>query len=495
IDWEYAFGYAQRLGLDASEVDLLKIVAVEKLGRQAAWRVYDKVWEVTPGFIPYSVKSKMAYSAENKLYGMIGTTVETAWKGVEQGFNKVADGLSEIMDKAIDPLKEMFEKVLTPCKEFVESKLSGKKEEESSENKDDIDELLKQVRADRFPPLKDAIAALADGASVTETCRKTQDRISDLDCTWKYVPYIQYPSGDPILEWFPPIENIVEKHHRLTVAMLDVVYVLGRGLCRALEPLCEYVDKAASSFDEKTHEEELRKAVWTGGKKLAVDYFSLPYTTWRACWWCGSDITQQVLTFCKETVNLEADLLGSAAANWKPTSSKDAKEKFAAALKDALDAFIGDRTYILVTLIRDASIQLVVDLFNEMFGETINKIAEVLNDLVSKLPPPLSDLKPGDIVAGIFQTLVAQASTTAVKYWARKAERFIADPGAGEPTPWKEELAKKFRVAPRIRRDDDDNSKPEVNEEDKKRNEKPNKGGEGATETATAPGTAETTQS
>jgi hypothetical protein len=30
IDWEYAYGYAQRLGLDTSPVDLLKIVAVEK---------------------------------------------------------------------------------------------------------------------------------------------------------------------------------------------------------------------------------------------------------------------------------------------------------------------------------------------------------------------------------------------------------------------------------------------------------------------------------
>ncbi|ETN99259.1 hypothetical protein RFI_38222, partial [Reticulomyxa filosa] len=49
IDWEYAFGYAQRLGLDASKVDLLKIVAVEKLGRQAAWHVYDKVWEAITG--------------------------------------------------------------------------------------------------------------------------------------------------------------------------------------------------------------------------------------------------------------------------------------------------------------------------------------------------------------------------------------------------------------------------------------------------------------
>jgi len=245
-----------------------------------------------------------------------------------------------------------------------------------------------------------------------------------------------------------------------------------------LEPLCEYVDKTCENFDEKTHEAEVAKAVWVGGKRLAMDYFSLPYTTWRACWWCGNTVTQEVLTFCKQTVNLEADFLGTVARNWKPTSKADAKEKFAQALQASLDEFIGDRTYVLVTLIRDASVQLVADLFNEMFGEPINKIAEVLNDLVSKLPPPLNDLKPGDIVCCIFNSLVSSASTAAVKLWARKAERFIADPSCGEPEPWKEELAGKFRVAPRIRNDNDDNSKPEANEEDKKKNEKPQAGGE-----------------
>jgi hypothetical protein len=313
-------------------------------------------------------------------------------------------------------------------------------------------------------------------------------RVCDLDYTWKYVPYIQYPTGDPILEWFPPIENISEKHQRLTVAMIDVVYVLGRGLCRAFEPLCEYVDKASSSYDEKTHESEVAKAVWLGGKRLALDFFSLPYTTWRACWWCGNDITQQVLTFCRQTVNLEADLLGSVASTWKPSSSSDAKAKFAESLQTALDEFIGDRTFVLVNLIREASIQLVCDLFNEMFGETVNKIAETLNDLVAKLPPPLNELKPGDIICIIFNSLVSAASSAAVKFWGRKAERFIADPSCGEPPSWKEELAGKFRCAPRIRNDDDDNSKPEENEEDKKRNEK-KANNETATETTEeAPG-------
>jgi len=84
------------------------------------------------------------------------------------------------------------------------------------------------VKAERFPPLKDAMEELAKGASVAETCRKTMARICELNYTWTYVPYIQYPSGDAILEWFPPIADIEERHHRLTVAMIDVVYVLGR---------------------------------------------------------------------------------------------------------------------------------------------------------------------------------------------------------------------------------------------------------------------------
>jgi len=242
--------------------------------------------------------------------------------------------------------------------------------------------------------------------------------------------------------------------------------------------------KICENFDEKTHEQEVAKAVWLGGKRLALDYFSLPYTTWRACWWCGNAVTQEVLTFCKQTVNLEADFLGSVASNWKPTSKSDAKEKFTQVFQAALDNFIGDRTYVLVTLIRDASVQLVADLFNEMFGETINKIAEVLNDLVSKLPPPLSDLKPGDVVACMFQSLVSKASTAAVKSWAGKTELFIADPSCGEPQPWAQELAGKFRCTPRIRNDNDDNSKPEENEEDKKKNERPAAGG-ATTETKT----------
>jgi len=466
IDWEYAFGYAQRMGLESSEADLLKIVAIEKVGRDAAARVYEKVVEVTPGFIPGSVKTKMANSAEGKLFVAIGTTVETAWKGIEQGFNKVADTMSGAMDKAIDPLKTMFGKVMGPCKEFVEGKL---KKISDDEKDDPIDEALKNLKAARFPPLKDALAALATGASAAETCRKTMSRVCELDHTWQYVTYLQYPEGNEILEWFPPIENIIEKHNRLVVAMLDVVYVLGRGLCRAFEPLCEYVDKA-ENFDQKKHDEEVAKAVWAGGKRLALDYLSLPQTTWRACWYCGNDVTKQVMSFCKQTVNLEADLLGTVATSWKPTSKADAKEKFQQALGSALDKFIAERAFALISLIRDGSVQLVADLFNEMFGETVNEIGGALDELVTQLPPPLNDLKPGDIISAIFKNLVASASTAAVRKWASTTERYLANPNAGSPPSWKEELAAKFRTSrPKIRNDNDDNSKPEVSEEDKKK--------------------------
>jgi hypothetical protein len=319
---------------------------------------------------------------------------------------------------------------------------------------------------------------LASGASAADTCRKTMARVSELDCTWKYVTYLQYPEGNAILEWFPPIENIMEKHNRLVVAMLDVVYVLGRGLCRAFEPLCEYVDKA-ENFDGKKHEEEVAKAVWAGGKRLATDYLSLPQTTWRASWYCGSEVTKQVLSFCKQTVNAEADLLGTVAVNWKPTSKADAKEKFHQAVAAALDGFIGERAFALASLIREASIQLVADLFNEMFGETVNELGGTLNELVGQLPPPLNDLKPGDIVICIFKNLVASVSSSAVKRWASATERYLADPNAGSPPSWKEELVAKFRVSPpKIRNDNDDNSKPEVSEEDKKKTAKGGKKGD-----------------
>jgi hypothetical protein len=286
------------------------------------------------------------------------------------------------------------------------------------------------------------------------------------------VTYLQYPEGNPIFEWFPPIENIVDKHNHFVVAMLDVVYVLGRGLCRAFEPLCEYVDKA-DNFDQKKHEDGVHTAVWTGGKRLALDFFSLPQTTWRACHACGPDVTKQVLAFCKQTVNLEADLLGTVATNWKPTSKADAKEKFHQALAPALDKFLGERAYALACLIREGSIQLVADLFNEMFGETVNEIGGTLDELVAQLPSPLNDLKPGDVIRAIFKNLVASASSAAVKRWASTTERYLADPNAGSPPSWKEELVAKFRTSkPKIRNDNDDNSKPEVSEEDKKRKAK-----------------------
>jgi len=154
------------------------------------------------------------------------------------------------------------------------------------------------------------------------------------------------------------------------------------------------------------------------------------------------------------------------------------KAKFQQALGAALDKFIGERVFALASLIRDGSVQLVGDLFVEMFGETVTEIGGALDELVTQLPPPLNELKPGDIITCMFKHLVGSVSCAAVKRWASATERYLADPNAGSPPSWKEELVAKFRKCPpKIRNDDDDNSKPEISEEDKKRKAKGKKDG------------------
>jgi len=335
-------------------------------------------------------------------------------------------------------------------------------EDDDKEEEASIDDRIKGIGAARFPPIKaalDAVRAGSKGAAAANS--EVRVALSDLNHTWKYTPYVQYNCGDPdVLEWFPPIERLTEKHQRLTVALIDTVWVLSRGLCRALHPLMVYADQAKSGFDADKHEAGVKKALQAGGRKLALDYFYLPSTLWRATWWCGSAATREVVKYARISVNEAADLLGSIATAWKPTSNDDVMSTLADALEPALNEFIGNRAFALITLVRTTAIDMIAEIFEEVAGDSIDSIASTLDDLVSKLPPPLNELKPGDIVKTMLGNLLQKLAEKAVMRWAQKCELALIGDG-DEPTPWDEALATRFRYAPRIINTDDDLSKPQ----------------------------------
>jgi hypothetical protein len=462
INWESALKTAQRLGCDLQEVEMLKVVAIEKVGRDARAKIHTDVYSGSKtGFLPVSVKSKMVSKMDGKLAAMIGTAVETGWTAAEPAFAKAADALSAAMDEAMAPLQALFEKILEPVKELIASKMS-KKDDDEEEEEASMDDRIKAIGAARFPPIASALeqmrAGTKGGAAANSEVRTA---LYDLNCTWKYTPYVQYNCGDPeIVEWFPPIERLTEKHQRLTVALIDTVWVLSRGLCRALHPLMAYADEAAKDFNSVTHEDKVKEALQAGGKKLAMDYFYLPSTLWRATWWCGSSTTKEVVKYARISVNEAADLMGSVAAAWKPSSSSDAMQSLADALEAALNEYIGNRALALVTLVRTTAIDMIAEIFEEVAGDSIDSIASTLDELVSKLPPPLSDLQPGEIVKTMLGNMLQALSEKTVMRWAQKCELALIGDG-DEPTPWDEALATRFRCAPRIINSDDDLSKPQ----------------------------------
>jgi len=46
-----------------------------------------------------------------------------------------------------------------------------------------------------------------------------------------------------------------------------------------------------------------------GGRRLAIDFFSLPQTVDRACWYCGSTSQKTVMKVAETTTWAIADLL------------------------------------------------------------------------------------------------------------------------------------------------------------------------------------------
>jgi len=335
------------------------------------------------------------------------------------------------------------------------------------------DGLDRECTSSRFPPLVAALNALSNGKA-SETIPKLIESINKMSAAHHYVGYLRYNLGDPeIGQYVPYLNEIQENHYRLTIALTDMAYVMGRGGVNAFEPLLKYLDKICESgFDEKCHQKEIQDAVREGGRRLAIDYFSLPQAVDRACWYCGSTTTSLVMKVGQTTTWGLADFLGTVASDWKPTSKEDAKAKFIEAFKGPLDKFISDRVKTFVGVVRKGTANIIARQLMSVVGDMIDKIANTLNDLVKNLPPPISDnLKPGDLVKYLLEKMADNCVTVGVKMLAAKTEKimYAEDGVAGSLDEWE---VRRYRWEPRIRNYDDENVEAEPDPMAKKEEKK-----------------------
>jgi len=181
----------------------------------------------------------------------------------------------------------------------------------------------------------------------------------------------------------------------------------------------------------------------------------------RACWYCGSITTNTVMRVGETTTWGIADLLGSVAINWKPTSKEDAKAKFIEVLKGPLDIFLSNRVKTFVSAVRRSTSNIIARQLFSVIGTAIDEIANTLNDLVKVLPPPICDnIKPGDMVKNLLEKMATNCVTIGVKMLAAKTEAIMySQDGTCEVLD--EYQVNRLRWAPRIRNYDDDNVQPE----------------------------------
>jgi len=455
VDWNNARWRAQEIGLDMDEVEMLKVVAVEKVGESATQRIRDQVY--ANGYVPGPVKAKFISTAQAKLAGIISSAVENGWEAIKDTFNKIADQLSAILDKGVEPIQQLIDKVLDPVSKLVTDKFN------KLDNKLNVDDGLdREIKANRFPPLVAALQTAANGKTM-DAFAKLIESINKMSECHKYVGYLRYNLGDPeIGQYVPYLDQIQDNHYRLTIALTDIAYVLSRAGVNAFERVFQYVDKISENgFDEKAHDKEIQDCVREGGRRLAIDFFSLPETVDRACWYCGTTSQSTVMKVAETTTWALADLLGSTAANWKPTSKEDAKQKFLEALKDPLDNFISDRVKTFVSAVRKATANILAEQLSSIVGNGIDDIANTLNDLCKAIPSPIGDnLKAGDFVKYLLEKMANNLVTIGVKLLAKKTETIMySDNGVAEVID--EYEVRRLRWPPRIRNYDDDNVEPE----------------------------------
>jgi len=222
-----------------------------------------------------------------------------------------------------------------------------------------------------------------------------------------------------------------------------------------------------NDFDAKTHGDRVRAAVRESGRKLAIDYFSLPKALRKTTSNCGRFTAESVLKLAQQSIVGVADVITQFATNWTPTDKDDVAVSFVKALEGPLNAFLNDRVSEWLRVTRRCMQDMVaIKVFESSGAALINDLCESLDELCSQLPDPLGEyLKPGALIMYLFNKMVMNAVVFGVKWLAKRSEQFLyskggnnnnlaVGKGGGGPTPMDKALCASLRSIPRIRGDD-----------------------------------------
>jgi len=465
INWNAACSRAERVGIEMDKVEMLKVVAIEKLGKDAVskLRAIDP-----PNYLPGKLKGRYMSKAEAKLFGVIGTSVEAGWKTCEVAFDEVAKTINAVLEKAMEKINELISKTLEPLGNIVKGKFEALQAAVTINNDDlqgrDFDFIS------RFKPVGAALDAIkAKKGKLTEVVTNLLDSIDEMEACYKYVGYLQYNLGDPdgLVQYVPFLADLQSNHYRLTIALTDCAYIIGRATVRAFLPIVAYLDSACDSFDADKHKELLRAAVRESGRKLAIDYFSLPSTLRRSTWYCGRYTEQLILKLARNTIRGIADLIASFASTWDPVDAASANKTFVDSLRGPLNAFLNESVSAWLNVVRRSMQDMISNKVFETIGSVVDELSTKLDELCSALPEPFNKfLKPGALIKYMFNKLVMNAVVLGVKQMAKGTEALLyAEDADAAPKAMDEQLCRSLRWAPYIRKDDI-SFEPEKNDED-----------------------------
>jgi len=473
VNFQRAQRNAERLGFDLDECEMLKVIAVESVGRDCIRKLRAEI-NKSMNVAPVSVRHRFIAKAEQKLAAVISTGVQSAWDGAKAAFEKLVDTINEVLEKGMDPVRAIFNKALEPIGTVIKEKFSA------AEEKLEIDDGLdRKLNISRFPPLKSALESIENGGKAADEIGKLISAINKMEECKLFAGYLMYNLGDPqIGQWIPFLNEIQDNHYRLAVSMTDLAWLISRAATRAFIPLCKYIDFVADSgYDATEFTAGVTKAMRDAGRSLASDYFDIPSQVRRMTWRLPNTVTNRLLKVGQTTICQIADLLGLLTKNWKPTNKDDVKSTFVKAIAEPLDNFIEDRTKLWVTVIRRGTEAVIANQFMTTVEKLINEIAEPLNELTKGLPDPLGEnLKPGDIVSYLLNKMCENAIVKVVAKIALNTETTLYDI-AKFAEPANSDVVWRVRYRPYVRpdnydpaspaeeKDDDDDDKADANKE------------------------------
>ena len=369
--------------------------------------------------------------------------------------------MNTAMDKAKEPIMKMAAKALDPIGKIINDKF------DKSNAKFSVKVTKKTTTYARFPGVKAFIDDLPESKSCADSAKKLLTSINKMNKCEDYACYLtfNFRANDTIKKFIPFIEELEENNFRLAIALSDMSYVLARAMIRAFTPFVTTVDALSKDFDKGKVKKQIEDAVREGGKKLALDYFSLPSSLRKTCKGIGNKATRQVLKLAKKTVIKIADLLGQIALAYKPTSKDDAKQAFVTVAIPLLDKFLNDRIDAIIMTLRKSTQNMIADKLMKICKDAIDPILTTLDELVKMIPEPIgNNLKVSKIVYYILGKAVSNITAIAVNFLSKTVMTNIYDPNSS-PKPLDKATCKKLRKAPKVS-DKDFDDEPEGGDDD-----------------------------